>query len=88
MKEGYGYFLIAVASILWGTLGVLGKMAFQYEITPSANHAEALDILLHSIVQIIVFKRELYKIKGRDIPFLVVFGLFPIALQRVAISTL
>jgi len=77
--------LIAVASILWGTLGVLGKMAFQYEITPTLLIMLRLWISSCTVFFIIVvFKRELYKIKRRDIPFLVVFGLFPIALQRVA----
>jgi len=85
MKEGYGYLLIAVASILWGTLGVFGKMAFQYEITPTLLITLRLWISSCTVFFIIiVFKRKLYKIKRRDIPFLVIFGLFPIALQRVA----
>jgi len=85
MEEGYGYLLIALASILWGTLGVLGKMAFHYGITP------ILLIMLRLCVSsctlffmIFIFKRELLKIKKHDIPFFVIFGLFPIALQRVA----
>jgi len=85
MEKGYGYLLIAVASILWGTLGVLGEMAFQYAITP------ALLIMLRLCISsctlffpIFVFKRELLKISRHDIFFFIIFGLFPIALQRVA----
>ncbi len=85
MKEGYGYLLIAVASILWGTLGVLGKMAFQYGITPTLLIMLRLCISSCTVFIIIfVFKRDLLKIKRHDILFLVIFGLFPIALQRVA----
>lgn len=85
MKEGYGYLLIAVASILWGTLCVLGKMAFQYGITPTLLIMLRLCISSCTVFIIIfIFKRELLKIKRHDIFFLVIFGLFPIALQRVA----
>jgi drug/metabolite transporter (DMT)-like permease len=85
MKEGYGYFLIAVASILWGTLGVLGKMAFQYGITPTLLIMLRLCISSCTLLFIIsIFKGDLLKIKRRHIPLFMIFGLFPIALQRVA----
>jgi len=85
MKEGYGYLLIAIASILWGTLGILGKMAFQYGITPTLLIMLRLCISSCTLLFVIlVFKRDLFKIKRHDIPFFIIFGLFPIALQRVA----
>lgn len=85
MKEGYGCLLIAVASILWGTLGVLGKMAFQYGITPTLLIMLRLCISSCTLFFIVfIFKKELFKIKRRHIPLFMVFGLFPIALQRVA----
>jgi len=85
MEEGYGYLLIALASILWGTLGVLGKMAFQYGITPIPLIMLRLCVSSCTLFfMIVIFKRELLKIKRHDIPFFVIFGLFPIALQRIA----
>lgn len=34
MKEAYGYILIVAASIIWGTMGVFGTVAFGYGIDP------------------------------------------------------
>jgi len=85
LKEGYGYLLIAIASILWGTLGILGKMAFQYGITPTLLITLRLCISSCTLFFItFIFKRELLKVKRHDISFFMIFGLFPIALQRVA----
>ena len=85
MEKRYGYLLIALASILWGTLGVLGKMAFQYGIAPTLLIMLRLCVSSGTLFfMIVIFKRDLLRIKRRDIPFFIVFGLFPIALQRVA----
>jgi len=32
MKQKYGYLLIVLASIVWGIMGVFGKLAFEYGI--------------------------------------------------------
>ena len=85
MKEAYGYLLIAAASILWGTMGIFGKLAFQYGINPVV--LTALRILISSatmLVAIILLKRELLKIEKKDLPQLLVFGIFAVALQRIA----
>lgn len=85
MKEAYGYLLIAMASILWGTLGVLGKMAFQYGITPTLLIMLRLCISSCTLLFLIfIFKKELFRIKRRHISLFIIFGIFPIALQRVA----
>lgn len=77
--------MIAMASILWGTLGVLGEMAFQYAITPTLLIMLRLCISSFTLFfPIFIFKRELLKINRHDIFFFTIFGLFPIALQRVA----
>jgi len=77
--------LIALASILWGTLGVLGKMALQHGITPTLLIMLRLCISSSTLfITLIVFKRELLKINRHDIPFFIIFGILPIALQRVA----
>ena len=51
MKEVYGYFLIVSASIIWGTMGIFGKLAFEYGINPVT--LTALRILISSITMLI-----------------------------------
>jgi drug/metabolite transporter (DMT)-like permease len=84
MRENYGYFLIIVASTIWGTMGILGKLAFEYKITPST--LIALRLLISSptlIIPIALFKRELFKIQKRDLPSFLVLGVIGIAFLRI-----
>jgi DME family drug/metabolite transporter len=84
MKETYGYLLIIAASIIWGTMGILGKLAFEYGIDPVT--LIALRLLISSVtilIPIILFKRGLCKIRKRDIlPFLTL-SIFATAFQRI-----
>ena len=85
MKEVYGYFLIVSASIMWGTMGIFGKLAFEYGINPVT--LTALRIFISSItmlISIILLKRNLLKIKKKDVPQLLVFAILAVALQRIA----
>ena len=85
MKEAYGYFLIVSASIMWGTMGIFGKLAFEYGINPVT--LTALRILISSItmlISIILLKKNLLKIKKKDVPQLLVFAILAVALQRIA----
>jgi drug/metabolite transporter (DMT)-like permease len=85
MKEAYGYFLIVSASIMWGTMGIFGKLAFGYGINPVT--LTALRIFISSItmlISIILLKRNLLKIKKKDVPQLLVFAILAVALQRIA----
>lgn len=85
MKEVYGYFLIVSASIMWGTMGIFGKLAFGYGINPVT--LTALRIVISSItmlISIILLKRNLLKIKKKDVPQLLVFAILAVALQRIA----
>ena len=85
MKEVYGYFLIVSASIIWGTMGIFGKLAFEYGINPVT--LTALRILISSItmlISIILLKRNLLKIKKKDVPQLLAFAILAVALQRIA----
>jgi len=84
MKVAHAYALIAAASITWGTMGIFGKLAFEYGINPAT--LIALRLLISSVTMLmplILFKRELLKIRRRDIPKLLVFGIFATALQRI-----
>lgn len=85
MKEGYGYILIALASVIWGTMGIFGKLAFEYGINPVT--LTALRILISSVtmlIPIVLLNRDLLKIRRSDVPWLLLFGLLAVALQRVS----
>jgi len=85
MKKAYGYLLIVAASILWGTMGIFGKLAFVYGINPVI--LTALRIFISSVtmlILIVLLKRNLLKIERKDLPQLLIFGLLAVALQRIA----
>jgi len=85
MKEDYGYLLIATASMIWGTMGILGRLAFEYGIQPVT--LIALRILASSLtilVPITLIRREFFKIQRKDLPLFLVLGLLGTALQRIA----
>lgn len=85
MKKAYGYLLIVAASVLWGTMGIFGKLAFAYGINPVI--LTALRIFISSVtmlILIVLLKRNLLKIERKDLPQLLIFGLLAVALQRIA----
>jgi len=85
MKEDYGYLLIATASMIWGTMGILGRLAFEYGIQPVT--LIALRILASSLtilVPVTLLRREFFKIQRKDLPLFLVLGLLGTALQRIA----
>jgi drug/metabolite transporter (DMT)-like permease len=85
MERAKGYLLIAAASVIWGTMGIFGKIAFSYGVQPVT--LTALRILISSttaLFSIALFNRKLFKIERRHLPQLIVFGTFAVALQRVA----
>jgi len=84
MKEAYGYLLIAVASITWGTMGIFGELAFAYGISPAT--LIALRLLISSLtllIPIALFRKELFRIQKRDLLKFLIFGVVATALQRV-----
>jgi drug/metabolite transporter (DMT)-like permease len=84
MKEAYGYLLIAVASIIWGTMGIFGELAFAYGINPAT--LIALRLLVSSLtvlIPITLFRKELFRIQKRDLSKFLIFGIVATALQRV-----
>lgn len=84
MKEAYGYLLIVAASMMWGTMGVLGKLAFEYGIQPVTLIALRLAIsFLTILAPITMFKRKSFKIQKKDLALFLIFGVFAIALQRL-----
>jgi len=84
MKSTFGYLLIVVASVIWGTLGVFGKLAFGYGIDPQT--LIALRLLISSttlLLPILLVKRDLLKIGRKDVGWFLVLGFFAVALQRI-----
>lgn len=85
MKGNYGYLLIAVASAIWGTMGIFGKLAFAYGISPAT--LIALRVLISSstiLIPITLFKRELLRIQRKDAIKFLLLGVFGTALVRIA----
>jgi drug/metabolite transporter (DMT)-like permease len=84
MKDTYAYLIIVAASIIWGTMGILGELAFGYGIDPAT--LIALRLLISSatiLTPIALFKRGLLRIQKRDILLLLTLGIFATASQRI-----
>ena len=83
--EMHGYFLVATASILWGTMGILAKLSFEYGIHPETLIALRLAISFSTLSVILaIFSRDSLKIQKADLLLFLVFGVLAIAFQRVS----
>jgi drug/metabolite transporter (DMT)-like permease len=84
MKETSGYLLIVVASLLWGTMGIFGELAYQLGINPPTLIAlRLLFSFLTVLVFAVIFKRESFRIQKRDVFLFLIFGIFAVAVQRL-----
>jgi len=80
-----GYILIIVASILWGTMGILAKLSFEYMILPETLIALRLVISFTTLLVVLtLFDKASLKIRKIDILIFLIFGVFAIAFQRIA----
>ena len=85
LKEMHGYISIAVASILWGTMGILAKLSFAYGILPETLIALRLVIGFATLLFFLtLFSRDSLRIQKTDVLLFLVFGAFAIALQRIS----
>jgi len=85
LREARGYVLIATTSILWGTLGILGKLSFEYEIHPETLIALRLAISFATLSAILIlFNKSSLKIQKTDALLFLIFGVFAVALQRIS----
>ncbi|UCG36904.1 MAG: DMT family transporter [Candidatus Bathyarchaeota archaeon] len=85
MRNVYGYILIAGASVTWGTMGILGKLAFEYGI--DSTTLISLRLLISSttiLIPVALLKRNLLHVGRSHLPQIVVLGVFATALQRIA----
>jgi drug/metabolite transporter (DMT)-like permease len=84
MREAYGYMTIVAASVIWGTMGIFGKLAFNYAVSPPT--LIALRLLASSLTIVILtflFRREHFTVHRRDLPLLLILGVFGTAMQRL-----
>ena len=85
IKEMQGYVLITVASILWGTLGILAKLSFEYGILPETLIALRLAISFATLsVVLALFSKGSFKVRKTDVLLFLIFGVFATALQRIS----
>ena len=84
-KEMQGYFSIVVASLLWGTMGILAKLSYSYGIAPEALIALRLIISFSTLFLVLaLLKRDSFRGSRHDLVHFVVFGVFAVALQRLS----
>lgn len=85
MDKTRGYIFIILASIAWSTMGIFGKLAFRYEISPETLIALRLLISFSALfIPVLLFKREFLKILRKDLLYFFILGIFATAFQRVA----
>jgi len=85
MNETQGYILIVAASVLWGTMGILAKLAFAYGIQPETLIAIRLALSFTTLFSILaMFSRSSLKIQKTDILPFAALGLFGVAFQRIS----
>lgn len=84
VKHLRGYVVIILASILWGTMGILAKLSYVYGIRPETLIALRLVIGFLTLLPVLVlFSRDSLKIQKTDVLLFLVLGIFAIAFQRV-----
>ena len=80
-----GYVSITLASVLWGTMGVLAKLAYGFGIAPltliALRHVFSFGLLF---LVLLLFNRGSMRIRRGDLLLFVVFGVFATAFQRIA----
>ncbi len=80
-----GYVQISLASVLWGTMGVLAKLSFNFGIHPTTLIALRLVTSFAILsVALILVKRDSLRIYKVDIISLLALGILATALQRIA----
>jgi len=85
MERTRGYIAIALAATVWSTMGIFGKLAFEYGIDPVTLIALRLVFSFTALfVPLMIFRRDLIRIRREDVLFFLFLGIFLTALQRIA----
>ncbi|MBI5166797.1 MAG: EamA family transporter [candidate division NC10 bacterium] len=79
-----GYLLAMGAALLWGTLGILGKWLYGYNLDPlTVVFFRASLAFLALLLGLLLFRPHLLQVAKRDIAFFALYGLISIALFYV-----
>lgn len=85
VKQTRGYALIVVASILWGTMGILAKLSYEYGIDPVTLIALRLLISFATLaVALALFAKTSFKVQRTDAFLFLILGIFATAFQRIS----
>lgn len=83
-KEVKGYFLIILATTLLGSIGVLGKLIYQYEPDPIKVVTYRGVIAAAFLIGILaLFNLKKLKIKFADVPFFATYGFLSVTLTFI-----
>ena len=84
-KEIQGYFPMVAASILWGTMGILAKLSFEFGILPETLIALRLVISFATLSIILaILSKDSFTIRKTDALLFLILGVFAIAFQRIS----
>jgi drug/metabolite transporter (DMT)-like permease len=85
LRQLHGYLLIALVSVMWGSMGILQKLSYAYGIQPDTLIALRLSISSATLLFFVtLLRRESLSVSRRDLPLLLMFGIFAVAVQRVS----
>nr|MDO8135624.1 EamA family transporter [Candidatus Njordarchaeum guaymaensis] len=87
VKQSHGYVLLALVSILWGTIGILARLSYAYGILPVT--LIALRLLISSatlLFALMLFSRGSLRVRKSDLLTLLLFGVLAVAFQRLAFA--
>ncbi|MDH5780702.1 MAG: DMT family transporter [Candidatus Bathyarchaeota archaeon] len=85
LRKMQGYVLIIIASTLWGTMGILAKLAFGHGIVPETLIALRLAVSFVTLaVGLGLFRKDAFKLQKADALMFLVLGVFAIAFQRIS----
>lgn len=76
-----GYVFVLLSGTLFGTMGIFLKLIMRYSnfTSPQIAAARATIVTIALLLGIGLFRRSLLKVRFRDLPFLVLFGLLGMA---------
>jgi len=84
-RKMQGYVSIIIASTLWGSMGILAKLAFGYGIVPETLIALRLTVSFVTLAAGLgLFRKDAFKIQKADALMFLVLGVFAIAFQRIS----
>lgn len=79
-RERAGYLLILAAAALWGSLGVVGRMAFRAGVTPlEAAFFRAALAFAAALILALITDRQALRIQRSDLSLFALYGLVSIA---------